>query len=201
MAYRLPQFYKTASIKVMKSSASIFALGLLVGCASTLLVDPSIPAVQAGDYTLIMSACENAPGIGMDICRVNEGTQITSSWRLIIPRNGINVLGGEINVYYRDIQRSYGIPAGNNIVEIPWGEIFGSDRWNKSMDGEALALVSLKYKDAQGVEKFAKFRGIAKIVVTDASYARMPIDSGVAAWPTTCKIEYSTSGRAAMRCR
>lgn len=171
----------------------------IAGC-STVLIDPSIQAVDAGDYTLAVSACEAAPGQGMDICRVREKAAIESSWRLFIPA-GKAVLGGEVDVYYRDLHRSYAVAKGDGIIEIPWKDFFGQTTWDRSMDGEALALVALRFATPNGVEEVVKFRGIAKIVVTKEGYDRLPIDSSYGAFKTTCKIQYSTAGRSAVECK
>jgi hypothetical protein len=104
-------------------------------------------------------------------------------------------------VYYRDIVKTYGITPGQNLVEIPWATFFSENQWTSSMDGEAMALLSVRYKDPQGIEQVAKFRGLAKIVVTKPGYDRLPIDSGFSAWKTDCKIEYSTAGRGAIQCK
>jgi hypothetical protein len=179
---------------------SVFALALVLavlGCSS-LVVDPSIQAVDANDYTLATSACEAAPGGGMDICRVTEGTKIESSWVMIVP-SGKGIAGGEVDVYYRDIHKNY--PVTGKVVEIPWRDFFGADLWSRDMDGEALALVLVRFKTPEGLQEIAKFRGIAKIVVTKPGYDRMPIDSGFAGWKTTCKIQYSTAGRGAISCK
>lgn len=170
----------------------------LAACAG-LVVDPSISAVDAGDYTLAMSACEAVPGGGMDICRVREGDLIQSSWKLVIP-SGLKVTGWEVDVYYRDAQHTVHQTGTDGVVEVQWKDFFGSPTWTSDMDGEALALVLVRYKDNTGIEQVQKFRGIAKIVVTKPGYDRLPIDSGFAAFSTDCKIQYSTSGRGAVAC-
>lgn len=137
----------------------------------------------------------------MDICRVREGDAIESSWKLFIPTSGRNILGWEIDVYYRDAAHTVHQTGSDGIIDIPWKSFFGQSTWSRDMDGEALALVSVRYKNAQGLEELVKFRGIAKIVVTRQGYDRLPIDSGYAAWGETCKIQYSTAGRSAVQCK
>lgn len=179
---------------------SIFGLTFfvtLLGC-SALVIDPSMDAVEAGDSTLALSACEATPGGGYDICRVTAGTRIESSWKLFVP-GGRRVTGGEIDVYYRDIHKSYA--AKGPIVEIPWKDFFGAETWSKAQDGQALALLLIRYTDDNGVEQVVKFRGIAQIVVTSPGYDRLPIDSGFSTFKTTCKISYSTAGRGAVSCK
>ncbi len=175
----------------------IFAL--LVGC-TTIVIDRSLPAVEAGDYTIAMSAgCGAVPGLGMDVCHVRAGTKIEAVWNLAVPSGHKEILGGEVDVYYRDVHKSYGITG--RVVSIPWKDFFGSDTWESSMDGEALALVLIRYKTPEGIEEIAKYRGIAKIVVTKEGYDRLPIDSGFGAFTSTCRIVYSTAGRSAMECK
>lgn len=175
----------------------VFVL-IIMGC-ETMVIDPSMNAVEAGDYTLALSACEGVPGRGMDICRVKEGQKIFSVWRMVVPVDmNHNFLGGEVVVYFRDISKTYAIQ--NAVIEIPWRDFFSQDTWAENMDGEFLALAALRYKDASGVEKILKGRGIAKIVVTKPGYDPLPLDSGFGAWNTTCKIQYSTAGRSAIKC-
>ena len=174
------------------------ALLALCACSHGLVIDPSIPAVEAGDETLISSLCEAVPNGGMDVCHVKEGTAIQTGWKLVVP-DGFRVDGGEVDVYYRDIHKQYGVTK--NVINIPFRDFFGSTTWGPQHDGEALALVLIRYRTDQGIQEIMKFRGIAKIVVTKPGYDRMPIDSGFAAWGTTCKVQYSTAGRSALKCK
>lgn len=174
----------------------------VLGCA-TVVVDPSIQAVDAGDLTLATSACAAVPGGGLDSCLLREGTAIDSSWRLYVPIGG-TILGSEVDVYYRDVQPPHlEFPAGQRVLEIPWKDLFKAEKWSREMDGEAMALVLVRYKTPEGIEEIAKYRGIAKLIVTAAGYERMPIDSGFAAWKETfkCKVQYSTAGRSAVSCK
>lgn len=172
---------------------------LLWGCnALPFVADPSISAVEAGDYTLVMSACEAAPGNGMDICRVVEGQPVTQEWLLILPVDK-NSIGGEVVVFYRGIERSF--PVTNRVISVPWRELIGSDTWKTQHDGEALALASIRYKNGTGLEEQLLLRGIAKLVVVKPSYTRLPIDSNLQAWGSECKIQYSSAGRSAVSCR
>ena len=186
----------------MRITYKIFlcSAAVIVGC-SGLIIDPSMQAVEAGDYTLAVSACANVPGGGMDICHVRAGTKIESSWKLFLPQKKNQTLGGEVDVYYRDTHYSFGFDKNTKILEIKWSEIMDSDTWSRDMDGEALALVLLRYVDENGIEEVVKFRGIAKIIVTQEGYDRLPIDSGFHTWGSTCKIQYSTAGRGAVSCR
>lgn len=169
----------------------------LLGC-SALVIDPSMDAVEAGDSTLAISACEATPGGGYDICRVKSGDRIESSWKLFIPI-GKRITGGEVDVYYRDIHKSY--PINSPILEIPWKEFFGAETWSKAQDGQALALLFIRWKDDNGIEQITKFRGIAQLVVTAPGYDRLPVDSGFGGFKTSCKITYSTAGRGNVTCK
>lgn len=168
----------------------------LAACSSV-VVDTSVEALASGDYTAIGSACGAVPGGGLDICRVREGTDIASSWKLVVPTT--NLQGGEVDVYFRDIHKSYAVTG--MVVDIPWKDVMGGPKWTSDMDGEAMALVVIRWKDAQGIEQVTKFRGFAKIVVTKEGYDRLPIDSGYAAFKGTCKVQYSTAGRSALECK
>lgn len=174
-------------------------LGLLGGCAG-LSIDPSMTAVEARDLTLI-STCSAVPSGGMDACYATEGDLIFSAWRLIVPA-GRDILGGEVDVYYRDLHKQYPLPQGSKVIEIPWRDFFNSDKWGPEHDGEVMALALVRWKDATGIEQILKLRGIAKIIVTKPGYDRIPVDSGFVAWKTkfTCTVAYSTAGRSAVKC-
>lgn len=176
-----------------------FLLGLFVACAH-LVIDTSMQAFAAGDYTLAMSACEAVPAGGMDICRVRENAAIDSSWTLILPKPN-TVLGWEVDVYYRDVAHAVHYVGTGPTVQIPWKDFFNQNVWTADLDGEALALVTVRYKDQTGVEYQTRLKGIAKIVVLKEGYDRLPVDSGFVAWKTACKVQYSTAGRGVVSCQ
>ncbi len=175
------------------------ALSLGVAC-STLVVDRSMPAVQAGDFTLAISACQAVPGRGMDLCRVKENAAIESVLRLIVPAGTAHVRGGEITLYYRDVTKTFAI-KDSPLIEIPWKEFFGADKWSRAMDGEVLALAEVRYETPEGLEEIWRARGVAKIIVTREGYDPLPLDSGFSAWAINCKIDYSTAGRSDVKCK
>lgn len=184
----------------MKKFYIVTVMCVVLGC-SGLVIDRSPGAVASGDLTLALSACEAVPAGGLDACFVRAGTRIESSWKLIVPSKGRGILGGEVDVYYKDVHRSYAIPSSGNIIEIPWKEFFKADVWETDMDGEALAHVTIRFMTTEGIEEIVKFRGMAKLIVTNPGYDRLPIDSGFVAWKTNCEIHYSTAGRGALRCK
>lgn len=179
-----------------KLLALIVLISNQMACASTVVVDRSPQAIESGDYTLAMSACSAMPGLGADVCHVKEGQNIDASWRLIMP-NGTK--GGQIDVYYRDISKSY--PILSTIVEVPLKDLIGSDVWKRDYDGEMLALAQVRYIDPQGIEQVARARGMLFLIVTAVGYDPLAIDSGFAATKTRCDIYYSTAGRSAMSCK
>lgn len=184
----------------IKRFMAAFFLSIL-GC-SLPIVDRSIPAVDAGDLTLAMSACEAVPAGGMDVCRIREGTVIDSSWKLIIPKKDNRILGWEVDVYYKDVSHPAHLSGTAPVIEIPWKDFFSPDStWQKSMSGEALALVQVRWKTPDGIEQVVRFEGNAKLIVLSQGYDRLPIDSGFAASVTTCKISYTTAGRSNVTCK
>lgn len=184
-----------------KRVALVAGLSFIGGCSGGLVIDKSLPASEAGDYTLAMSACEAVPGHGMDVCRVKEGANIDSSWTMIIPKRGGAVLGWEADLYYRDVAKAVHAEGSGPVVQVAWKEFFAQEKWTRDLAGEALALVSVRYKLPTGIEEIVRFKGLAKILVLQEGYDRMPIDSGFAAWGTNCKIRYSTAGRGAIQCK
>lgn len=176
----------------------ILVSGMLLtqGCIKSVIMDPSQNAIAAGDYTLVMSACEGMPGHGGDICRVIEGTPISSVWRIILPTG---TLGGELSASFGDITKTYAVKGG--LLEIPFKDFFGATTWDGSMDGIILAVGHLQFKNNVGVAQDFWARGMALIVVTKAGYEVLPVDSGYVSSTQTCKVQYSTSGRSAVSCK
>jgi hypothetical protein len=176
----------------------ITSLLLICLASCQTIVDPSIKAAEAGDFTIMASACEALPGRGADICHVKEGSEIGSDWTMIMP-TGKALLGGELTVYYKDISKTYAI--NGPIVRVPWADLIGHDNWESADDGQALALAQIRYKNNAGIEEIVRARGLAIIVVTKPGYSPMSIDSGFATFQTICKIQYATSGRSAISCK
>lgn len=181
----------------MRRPLIFLTLLVVIGC-SGVVIDPGPDAFSAGDLTLIHSVCEGVPGRGLDSCLVTEGTDISSTWNIVVPA-GKTVVGGEVDVYYRDLTKAYNVDS--SLVQIPWADFFGAKTWSKDHDGEVMALLTIRWKDDTGVINTTFYRGLAKIIVTAPGYTRLPIDSGLAEWGTTCTVSYSTSGRSSLRCQ
>lgn len=177
----------------------LFTILGIVCCVSDLKIDPSMSAVEANDLTLVGSACEGAPGRGMDICRVKEGQAVSSSWRIVVPVDGRVFLDGELTVYFHGVSKTY--PITSPLIEIPWSDLVPGPFWTRDVDGEAMALAQIRWKTPAGLIEVWKARGIAKLIVTKEGYDSLPLDSGFSAWGTTCKIQYSTAGRSAIKCQ
>ncbi len=173
----------------------------IASCSSTPIVDSSMSAFAAGDFSLPGSACNAVPGGGVDSCQVTEGTTINAAWTLVVPKPGsaAGVTGGTVDVYFKDIHKSYGVTDWT--LQIPWADFFGASTWDSSMDGEAMALLTLNWTDNAGIHQVTEARGLAIIIVTKSGYNRMPIDSGNAAWGTKCNVQISTAGRSALKCQ
>lgn len=178
----------------------ILGIALLAFGCKTFVVDPSMEAVYAQDLTLIISACENVPARGMDICRVKEGTSVASVWKLVVPVGG-NFIGGELTVFYKD--QSYTTAITEPVVNVPWASLVKSNTWSLDHDGEALALAVIRYKDDQGVEKIWRARGVAKLVVLRSGYDPASIDSAFTTWEgnVNCRVGYTTAGRSWIECK
>lgn len=176
------------------------------GC-SGLVIDRSGPAFAAGDMTLI-SSCVAAPSSafglasGVDSCQFSAGDTISSSWVLVVPppKTAQQVTGGTVDVYFRDIHKSY--PISGWAVPIAFADVLGVSKWTKDLDlGVMEALITINWVDNSGVNQVTQFRGIAVLLITTSGYSRLPINSGNQAWGTTCKVQYSTAGRSALQCK
>lgn len=172
---------------------------LFVLACSSVVMDPSPEPVQAGDNTLVLSACSGLPVVGFDACRVKENTPMESVWRLFFPVPGGNVTGGELTVNFKDVSKSYAISGP--VVEIHWSDFFADKVWKKDYNGIALALAVVRYKDEQGVERTVKARGEARVLVLSEGYDPMPIGTPFGQFKLKCKIEFSTAGRSAVDCK
>lgn len=171
---------------------------LLVGCKA-LVVDPSITAAEAHDYTMVFSAgCQAVPSQGLDICRVVEGAKVAEHLRIVVPVD--KVLSCEIRVRYKGVAKSFSCAANGNVALIPWRELVGGEFYERGDEGPAQLIGSARVKGPDG-DRFVDVLGYAFLVVLGKGYSPMPIDSGNQAWGTNCKVQYSTAGRSALVCR
>lgn len=177
------------------------------GCSHGVVIDTSQDAFAAGDMTM-SSSCESAPGdklglaSGVDSCRFTDGDKMQSSWNLVAPKpkSALQVTGGTIDIYYRDVHRSY--PISDWLIPIPFKDIFNTEAWSADQNQVMVeALITLNWIDNQNIAQVTRYRGFALVLVLKQGYERLPIDSGNAAWGTTCKVQYSTAGRGAIKCQ
>lgn len=180
-------------------SVLVALLGLMLQGCKTVPVDP-FPSAFGSDLTLVVSSCSGLPGRGADICRVKEGTAIESVWRVFLPV-GKEILGGEVAVFFKDIQKTYSVQPDQILVEVPWSDLVAGGIWKTSDEGTALIVAKLRFKDAQGIERLIRAKGLAILQINPKDYDLMPIDSGFQAWEGTCRVQYSTAGRSAVECK
>lgn len=180
----------------------------LTGCSgSSLVMDRSSEAMASDDMTLI-SSCQATPGSqiglssGVDSCRFTDGDTVAGNWIIIAPSppNAKKVTGGTVDIYYRDLHKSYSVHDW--VISIPFHEMLGINKWSKKFDeGVVEALVTVNWSDNAEIQQVTQYRGIAVIIVTAQGYTRMPIDSGNYSWGASCKVQYSTAGRSAVVCK
>ena len=176
---------------------------LLIACnAHTIVMDTSMNAVIAGDYTLLTASCSPMVSQGADICRVNEGTEISQVWTLLLPK-GQGVLGGQITVTYKGAETGITIPVGGGAVEIPLKSILDHDGPYMYDDrGSIVALADVQYKDNQGAISHVQMRGLLILAVLDKGYQPLPIDGGGSvAFKQHCDLLTTTSGRTSVKCK
>lgn len=182
----------------MRGTAYLLAAALLSGCKA-LVLDPAPAAFASNDKTLVMSACAAQPVQGLDVCRVVAGSPISQKWVLVVP-NSREVLAGELRVRYRDTVLSYNVGPKQHTVEIPWRDLVGRDTWQLEDESPAQVTGHVRFETRTG-EAYTDVLGIAFPIVLAEGYTPMPIDSGNAAWMTTCRVQYSTKGRSAIECK
>lgn len=168
---------------------------LLAGCKAV-PIDPSIPAAQAGDLTMVFAACGAVPSRGLDICRVVEKGEAAEVMRIVMPKD--KRVTGEIRVRYKGVVKSY--PVTGSVVQIPLRDVIGKERYEREDQGIIQMTGSLRAELPDGV-RFTDVLGYAFLVVLGEGYTPMPIDSGNAAWGSTCRVQYSTAGRSALECK
>lgn len=171
--------------------------GLTSAACPQVPIDLSVSATDAGDKTLVHSACHAAPSGGLDICRVVDGSVITEEWQLILPHDPKAGTEGTIRIRYRDNLMS--IPITGPVVKIPWKEIVRSERWNPSLEGPAQAVATIKVETPHGPQ-WVDMLGIAIPIVLSRGYEPLPMDSGAEKFATDCKVQYTTAGRSAITC-
>lgn len=171
---------------------------VLLGCTA-LVIDTSPSAFASNDKTLVMSACAAQPVQGLDVCRVVAGSRISQKWVLVVP-NSKEVVAGELRIRYRDSVLTYNLAPKQHTIEIPWRDIVGRDTWRLEDEAPAQVTGAVRFKTKTG-EGWTDVLGIAFPIVLKEGYTPMPIDSGNAAWMTTCRVQYSTAGRSAIECK
>lgn len=186
---------------------SLSAVLVLLSCSTAIVKDNSIDAFASSDLTLV-SSCLSTSGptismsSGVDSCQFTVGDIVSGAWTLVVPspKNAKNIVGGTIDVYYKDKHKAYPVDGWAN--QVYFRDFLQLQHWTKDYDeGVVSALVTISWVDNEGVNQLSKFRGLAVLVVTARGYDRMPIGSHNNAWGTTCKVQYSTAGRSAVECR
>ena len=162
-----------------------------------ILIDTTMSAAQAGDATIVMSS-GGIPSQGFDVLRVEDGTKITSSWKIIIPVNKF-MTGAELVIRYKDRKRTYALNGAS--VSIPWKDIIGDDTWNIAHNGVAQVTAQIQYKTKTSDANFIDILGYTFIRVFGKGYLPLPTGSPYGAFKATCTVEYSSNGRSAVSCK
>lgn len=173
---------------------------LIIGGCESLPVDPSRSAFAAGDLTLVVAAqgaCQALPAGGLTICRVPEDGLVQDDWVVVIP-HGDAIESGEVVVRFKSTKLTYQL-KGSTLV-IPIKDLLGHDRY--ALDDDSLFQLrgTIKFKTPSGPQ-WADLLGLGMLVVYQKGYAPLPVDSGVGALKTTCKVVVSTAGRSAVVCK
>lgn len=177
---------------------ALIVLLMMNGCYTVNRDKAFLKAIEAGDKTLIHSACHAGPTVGYDICKVREGRLIREKWVLIVPYDSRVEYGG-IRIRWKDTIKTY--PVKSPLVIIPFKDIIGETRWKKEHEAPLQAQVGLKVRDSNGETVWVDLLGYAFLIVLTESYHPLFIDSGNQFFETTCKIQYSTAGRSAITCK
>lgn len=184
------------------------AVFAMCGCsAKPAVVDRSSDALDSGDMTLV-SSCQSTPGAGLslaggvDSCRFSSGDKVAGAWTLVVPPPGKGqfVTGGTIDVYYRDLHKSF--PVKSWATQVQFTDLFGPVTWSDSMDETVIeALATINWTDQNGLNQITKFRGIAVLLITAPGYDRLPFDSGNSIWGAKCWTQLTSAGRSAVECK
>lgn len=176
-------------------------LAALLGCNTT-PIDLMIPAVEAGDSTLVNALsggpCAGLPVQGVDACRVKIGSSIDTTWQLVVPASK-RVKRGQVTVYWKDASKSYALTG--NVTNVPLRDLIGHSTWARADRGIMTALAELEYEDSEGVMRVVRAEAMAVLMPLAASYDPLPFGSGLGAWGAKCEVEYSTAGRSALKCK
>jgi len=183
----------------MASIGPIIALFMvLMGCQTINRDKSPTTAIDAGDKSLIHSACHAGPTVGFDICKVHEGRKIKEVWKLIVPFDN-RVDYGAIRVQWKNKVKTYRIKSV--VVSIPFRDIIGENVWKKDHEAPIQAQVGLKLKNSNGESQWVDLLGYAFPIVLTESYKPFFMDSGDQYFETRCKIQYTTAGRSDIRCK
>lgn len=168
----------------------------LWGCNS-IPIDPSPSALASNDKSLVFTAGQNGLRQGIDIVRVWEGDPIGQGLQIVVPQ-GDAVKALEVSAHYNGTKTSFA--SKNNVLVIPYQQLTKHTEWSLDDDGvvQIYAKVQVE-KDSEPL--WIDAQAYAYIVVLRKGYSPLPLNSGVEAFKTNCKVQYTTAGRSVAACK
>jgi len=168
-------------------------LVLLASCS--VKIDPSMPAAEAGDLSVILGVSEEINS-GYAFIRTNSGTPIKETFDVFLPK-----VPGEYRILGCEGLESVGSfgDSGDKIT-VPLKELVPHERWPEQYHCEIQFLAKAS-GEAGGNPIDIKAFGIVRVLSLKSGYSVLPLDSPYAAWKRKYKgqeLTYSTAGRSAV---
>jgi len=186
-------------IVTLASIVTAMLVIMLSGCQHSPVFIPKTPGPDQGnDLTLVVGGCEHSLGRGVEICRVVEGSKITSKLTVIMPWKQGEMVSGTLKIRHGDQLRV--VETNQSFYSREWSEIFGVETWGQQQEGPVQVSGVFKYKNGAHVETM-RLLGYVYLIVLNKGYSPQPLYQAPYFSEATCRIYYSASGNSAMECQ
>lgn len=152
--------------------AGLILLG--VSCTPNIRIDQSMAASLANDKTGLIQACGNQVIAGFTYCRKKEGDVAADAVHFIAPALECDDERAcvDVKLFFEDGRPPLGkaIPKGQTRVSVPWKEILGKQRFDKTDRGIYAYVYHARWKDPDGRERETIVDGELILRVYDKDY-------------------------------
>jgi hypothetical protein len=183
----------------------LFAVFCLLGASrcANLVLDRSAYAAAAHDETVQLQGGGAASQKGYLFFQKKEGTPMTDTVTLIVPKNTCKRDScARYQFFRKDGSQGFGagIPRGENTAVIPLATIVGHDGVSAiTDDGEYSAIVQLFYLGPDGNEYSTLMNGFVRLNVLSKGYDPVGCNDPSIAWRVkaadNCEAQFTTAGR------
>jgi hypothetical protein len=191
--------------KKIKAVAVMGAFLCMLGASrcSSLIIDRSANAAEAGDQTVQLQGGGKLSQKGYLFFQKKEGTPLTDTVTLLVPKNTCKRDSCARYQFFRkdgSQGAGAGIPKGSNTATVTLAELVGHDGPSLvTDDGEYSAIVQLFYIGRDGEEYSVLMNGFVRLNVLSKGYDPVGCDDPAVAFRLkvgdACQAQFTTAGR------